>query len=239
MGAVRKMIEPYQDRFQAGQALAEVLQVYANASPVVLALPRGGVPVALPIAQALNAPLDVVMARKIGAPNDKGCGLGAVIDGPASRWVVNQDRLEFLNPPAGWFEAERDRQLSDLKGLRRLYCGNRPPVSLKGRTVILADDGLDTGGTARVALMALAEEAPARLMLAVPVGARRVVNALQKLADQIICLAMPEPFQGIGAYYRQFEPLSDVDVAGLLSYARHTRTLGRFAHPEPVACLAH
>ena len=210
----------YKNRSQAGQVLAARLRPYIHHNPIILAVPRGGVPVGYQVARELEAPLDVLMVSKIGAPGNKDMALGAITDGAARRWVANQAMLEYLNPPAGWFEAERDRQIDSIERRRRLYRGYTDPIVITGRTVIVVDDGVATGSTARVALFALAEAAPARLVWAAPVGPADVTEGLKALADDVVCLATPDVVKHIETYYQDSCPVSDQDVLSLLARCR-------------------
>lgn len=209
----------FRDRAHAGQELAKALLHLKSEQPVVLALPRGGVPIAFEAATLLTAPLDVVLVRKIGAPGDEELALGAVIDGANPQTVINQALLQQINPPPGWFEEEMQRQLAELERRRQHYCGDRPAPSLAGRCVIVIDDGIATGATMRAALKGLHQAQPRRIVLAVPVGPRDVIEALQNDVDELICLAMPEPFIGVGRHYENFDQTSDEEVIELLRRA--------------------
>lgn len=209
------------DRRSAGLALAEALVPHAAERPLVLALPRGGVPVAFEVARTLRTELDILLVRRIGAPGYTGLGLGAVIDGADPQFVVNEEVMRQIRPPDGWFETEMQRQLLELEQARRLYCSERP-ASVSGRCVILVDDGIDTGASVRAALKGLAKAAPERLILAVPVAPREIVADLQPLVDELVCLAMPEPFGSVGRHYADFADTTDQEVADLLMEARGT-----------------
>ncbi|EXF42970.1 phosphoribosyl transferase domain-containing protein [Pseudomonas sp. BAY1663] len=209
----------FRDRQHAGQELAEALLPLADEHPLVLALPRGGVPVAFEVARQLKAQLDLVLVRKIGAPGNEELALGAVVDGAEPQWVVNQGLLRQLNPPESWFDEEMQRQLVELERRRRQYCGNRPAPKVAERCVIVVDDGIATGATARAALKGLARAGARHLVLAVPVGPRDVIEALREEVDELICLAMPEPFIGVGLHYANFEQTSDEAVIDLLQRA--------------------
>lgn len=209
----------FRDRVHAGQELAEALLHLASEQPLVLALPRGGVPVAFEVAALLKAPLDVVLVRKIGAPGNEELALGAVIDGANPQWVVNQGLLRQINPPASWFDEEMQRQLTELERRRKHYCGDRPAPSVADRCVIVIDDGIATGATVRAALKGLRQAGPRWMVLATPVGPRDVIEALQSEVDELICLAMPEPFIGVGRHYGDFDQTSDQQVVELLRQA--------------------
>ncbi|WP_349573416.1 phosphoribosyltransferase [Azotobacter salinestris] len=209
------------DRRSAGLELAEALMPRAADRPLVLALPRGGVPVAFEVARMLHTELDILLVRRIGAPGHSGLALGAVIDGANPQFVVNEEVMRQVRPPSGWFEQEMQRQLQELERARRLYC-SEPPIPVAGRCVILVDDGIDTGSSVRAALKGLAKSAPAQLILAVPVAPREVAKDLQLLVDELVCLAMPEPFGSIAQHYGDFAETTDQEVVGLLAEARHS-----------------
>lgn len=209
----------FRDRVHAGKELAEALAHLTNEQPLVLALPRGGVPVAFEVASALHARLDLVLVRKIGAPGNEELALGAVIDGANPQWVVNQQLLQQINPPPSWFQEEMQRQLTELERRRKHYCGDRPAPSVADRCVIVIDDGIATGATVRAALKGLRQAGPRRMVLATPVGPRDVIGALQSEVDELICLAMPEPFIGVGRHYGDFDQTRDEEVIDLLRRA--------------------
>lgn len=212
------------DRRQAGQALARALKPLVQGSPVVLALPRGGVPVAYEIAKALQAPLDLVLVRKIGAPGHEEFAVGAVVDGASPTWVVNQALLDYFKVTTQWFEAAKDAQLEEIKRRRARYCGDRPPVPLSGRELIVVDDGVATGSTARVALLSLRDAQPQRLIFAVPVAPQESLDILRPLVDELVCLATPEPFHAVGLHYADFRQTTDEEVIELLDKARAERS---------------
>lgn len=207
------------DRLSAGLELAEALTPHVADRPLVLALPRGGVPVAFEVARMLRAELDILLVRRIGAPGHSGLALGAVIDGANPQFVINEKVMRQVRPPPGWFEAEMQRQLQELERVRRLYC-SEPPIPVVGRCVILVDDGVDTGSSVRASLKGLAKSAPEQLILAVPIGPQETVKDLQPLVDELVCLAMPEPFGSIRQHYADFRETTDQEVAELLAQAR-------------------
>ena len=209
----------FSDRREAGRQLARRLMKLKSERPIVLALPRGGVPVAFEVAQALEAPLDVVMVRKIGAPSHPELGLGAVVDGADPKLVFNDEVIAFVDPDPAYLEAEKRRQLEEIERRKRLYRGDRPQPPVEGRLVIVIDDGIATGGTVKAVLRALAAAKPARRVLAVPVAPRESIAALRPEADDIVCLAMPEPFFAVGNYYRDFRQTTDEEVVELLQRA--------------------
>jgi len=194
--------------------------IYAEQSPVVLALPRGGVPVAFEVAKALRAPLDLVFVRKIGAPGRAEFGLGAVVDGAHPQVVLNQEALGHLNVPPGYIEEETERQLQEIERRREHYLAGRRPVDVEGRVAIVVDDGIATGGTVRAALKGLSRAKPARLVLAVPVAPADTIDRLTTDADEVICLMTPEPFYAVGEHYDDFRQTSDREVTTLLDEAQ-------------------
>ena len=213
------MRQTFEDRADAGRQLAQALAHLKPDRPVVLALPRGGVPVGFEIARALDAPLDVVLVRKIGAPDQPELGLGAIVDGENPQVVLNEELIELLQPDRRYLEAEGERQLAEIERRRAVYRPGRFPISLKGRTIIVVDDGIATGGTMKAALQALAQVGAKRLVLAVPVAPPEVLRAFQPLADEIVFLMTPVPFYSVGAFYRDFTQTTDAEVIDLLSRA--------------------
>jgi putative phosphoribosyl transferase len=203
----------FTDRHDAGRQLAERLAPLRDSKPVVLALPRGGVPVAVEVAKALNAPLEVFVARKLGAPGRPELGIGAIAEGGvvvlderAGPWRGDDDQLRATTAAE---QAELERRVDR-------YRGGRPLPSLAGATVVLVDDGLATGGTARAALAALSEHRPGRLILAVPVAPPATVQRLAAEADEIVALHTPAVFRAVGQWYRHFDQTSDAEVLELL-----------------------
>lgn len=204
------------DRREAGRRLAEHLQKFAVLHPLVLALPRGGVPVAFEIAAALQAPLDILIVRKIGAPGHSEYGIGAVVDGNEPQLVLNEEAMSVVNASPAYIEAEKQRQLIEIERRRKAYLGNRRPLPVRDRTVILVDDGIATGGTVKAALKALRKAGARRIILAVPVAPQDVVETLQSEADEIVCLSTPHPFYAVGLHYTNFDQTSDEEVIRFL-----------------------
>lgn len=217
------------NRREAGRRLAMSLGYLAAEHPLVLALPRGGVPVAFEVAQALDAQLDLLFVRKIGAPGYAELGIGAVVDGADPQLVLNEAVVRDLAPSPNYIRAEMQRQLVEIERRREAYVGSTPPVAIAGRTVIMVDDGIATGGTVRAALRGVRKNRPARLILAVPVAAADSVAALADECDQIICLERPDPFYAVGAHYADFTQTEDDEVIRLFQEAQH---FGRARNPS-------
>jgi putative phosphoribosyl transferase len=209
----------FRDRAEAGRRLAERLLRLKGTDPVVLALPRGGVPVALPIAEALGAPLDLLLVRKIGAPGQPELALGAVVEGEPPQTVVNEDIAELfgVSPPA--IAREAALQLDEIARRRRLWLRGRPAVPPRGRAAIVVDDGIATGATVRAALSALERAGAARRVLAAPVAPRDTAEALRRLCDEAVFLAEPTDLGSVGAFYGDFHQLDDAEVTALLDRA--------------------
>lgn len=208
---------PFLDRADAGRKLAGALERFRSRSPVVLALPRGGVPVGLEVARALGAPLDVIDARKLGAPGHEELAVGAIAPG-----AVYVDRLlvRRLGVSAAYLEQITTAEGRELERRERLYRSGRPPLDVEGRVVILVDDGLATGATARAAVASLRQRRPAQVILAVPVGAPETVARLREVADEVVCLDTPPDFRAVSLAYRDFSPTSDAEVVSCLAAAR-------------------
>lgn len=207
----------FADRTDAGRQLAQALVKLDFDDPVVLALPRGGVPVAIEVAQALKAPLDLVMVRKIGLPGQPEVALAAVVDGARPDLEVN----EGIARHAGYSRLEivklAEPALAEIARRRAVYMEGRDHVRLSGRTAIIVDDGVATGATVRVALRSVRRQNPARLVLAVPVAPPEALEALAPLADDVICLLQPSHFMAVGAHYAAFDQVDDDTVIALLA----------------------
>jgi putative phosphoribosyl transferase len=207
----------FQNRAEAGRRLAARLAELGESGgqPLVLALPRGGVPVAAPVARELNGELDVLVVRKLGLPGHAELAMGAVAAGGVR--VLNEDVVRSFAVPPDAIEHVAERELEELDRRERLYRGDLPPLSVEGREVVLVDDGLATGATMRVAVSALRKRNVARVLVAVPVAAPDVCRALDQEADQAVCLETPEPFIAVGRWYRDFPQTDDEEVRRLLS----------------------
>jgi putative phosphoribosyl transferase len=210
----------FENRRDAGEQLARQLARFAPEHPLILALPRGGVPVAFEVAKALDAPLDLLIVRKIGAPGHEEFGIGAVVDGANPQLVLNEDIVRQLAVSPEYIRAELHRQLDEIERRRKAYCGDRLPAQTACRTVIVIDDGIATGGTMKAALRGTRKNAPAKLILAVPVAPLSTIRELSAECDEAVCLATPEPFGAVGAFYRDFRQTSDDEVIALLNEAR-------------------
>ena len=214
----------FANRGEAGLRLADKLLHLKDRKPVVLALPRGGVAVGFEIARALDAPLDIVLVRKIGVPWQPELALGAVTDGIGHEIFVDRNLAASLDVPDSYIEEETTRQLEEIERRRKSYCADRPVLEIAGRTAIVVDDGIATGATMRVALQAVRHRGPARLVLAVPVAPPDTLTALRTEVDEAVSLETPVELGAIGFYYRDFHQMSDAEVTDLL--ARATRSTG-------------
>lgn len=208
----------FRNRTDAGRKLAEMLTAYADRSDVlVLALPRGGVPVGFEVARALNVPLDVFLVRKLGLPGHEELAMGAIASGGVR--VLNSEVVSRLGISDEVLDEVAANELRELKRRERAYRGDRPAPVLEGRTVILVDDGLATGSSMRAAVAALREQNPARVVMAVPVAPPDTYAAFQRETDEAICVEMPEPFYAVGSWYQDFSQTTDDEVRELLKQA--------------------
>lgn len=207
----------FRDRADAGRRLAVRVLERQPARPVVLALPRGGVPVAAEVARACKAPLDLVLVRKLGAPSNPELAVGAVCGTPDDPQILRHPgTMRQLGVPDSWIDRAAARELAEIERRRRIYLGDRPPVDIKGRTVVLVDDGIATGATVSLALQLLRRQRPLRLLLAVPVAPPSALATLKPLCDDIVTLIATEDFHGVGQFYRDFHQVSDSEVVALL-----------------------
>jgi putative phosphoribosyl transferase len=212
------MLTRFRNRAEAGERLAGRLAPYANRSDVlVLALARGGVPVAFEVARALDAPLDVFVVRKLGVPGREELAMGAVASGGIR--VLNDDVVRALKIPDRVIEAVTSRELQELRWRERSYRGCRPPLEIGKRIVILVDDGMATGSTMRAAIEALRRLAPARIVVAVPTAPKSGCAEIRLVADECICGIMPDPFYAVGIWYDDFSQTTDEEVRDLLERA--------------------
>jgi len=210
----------FADRRAAGRLLAQAVMKLNLANPVVLALPRGGVPLGYEVAKALKAPLDVLLVRKIGAPGHAEYGIGALVDGASPQVVIDETAARMTGADKAYVDRQIALLLAEIERRRAIYLTG-PPIRLAGHTAIVVDDGIATGGTMRAALQALAKAGPARTVLAVPLAPRDVVTELRNHCDQLICLASPDPFYAVGAHYGDFTQTEDSEVIELLAEARN------------------
>jgi putative phosphoribosyl transferase len=227
-------MDEFQDRETAGRLLANELVGMELADPVVLALPRGGIPVAAEIARALKAPLDLVMVRKIGLPSQPELAAAAVVDGEQADIILNEEVLRWSGLSEEALQALAREQLKEIERRRKVYLSGRLPVSVAGRTAILVDDGIATGTTVRAALKALSRRRAGRIVLAVPVAPADTLSALRELVDDVICLIPATAFLGIGSFYRDFHQLTDSEVIRTL---KETSSSNAWTAPEPPSGL--
>jgi putative phosphoribosyl transferase len=213
------MLRRFTNRAEAGRVLAARLNAYANrTNVVVLALPRGGVPVAFEVAQALDAPLDVFLVRKLGTPGHSELAMGAIASGGVR--VLNPSVVEYLGIPDRVIDRITADEQKELERRERAYRDDRPPIEVLNRTIILVDDGLATGSTMRAAVAALKQQHPARLVVAVPVAPASTCEELREEVDEVVCPLSPEQFDGVGRWYEDFSQTSDGEVRALLEQSR-------------------
>ena len=215
----------FTDRREAGRWLAKVTRALNLDKPVVVALPRGGVPVGFEVARALNAPLDVLLVRKISAPGQEEYGIGAVIDGVSPQVVIDAAAARMTGADQNYIDDQVTLHLLEIERRRALYC-THPPICLGGRNVIVVDDGISNGGTVRAALAALTKLGPKRLVLAAPVGPAKLLAELSGRCDRVVYLLSPRPFRAVGLHYRNFAQVTDADVVQLLAKSRDIEGAG-------------
>ena len=211
----------FRDRVEAGRHLGEVLarQLGKQNDVIVLALPRGGVPVGAEVARALDAPLDVFIVRKLGVPGHEELAMGAIASGGVR--VLNRDVLSYVPLPQKAIDAVAEREQQELQRREREYRGSRPPLDVRNMTVIIVDDGLATGSTMRAAVEALKKMAPRAIIVAVPVAAPQTCEEFRNEGVDIVCLRTPEPFQAVGLWYEDFSQTTDEEVHELLQQPAH------------------
>ncbi|MEX2016131.1 MAG: phosphoribosyltransferase [Candidatus Hydrogenedentales bacterium] len=218
----------FSDRLAAGERLAELVEHLATEDPVVLALPRGGVPVAYPVARHLRAPLDVVLVRKLGAPGHEEFAIGAIAEGGYS--VLNRQVVSQLGVVDEQLSEIVAREAEELDRRGKLYRGDAPPISVEGMTAILIDDGLATGATMLVAVEAVRARGPKKLVVAVPVAPPESCEMLRAKVDEVICAVTPDPFRSVSLWYRQFQQTTDDEVRDLLQRAQRWAPSANTAH---------
>jgi putative phosphoribosyl transferase len=211
----------FRDRYHAGRELATHLRHYLGRSVIVLGLPRGGVPVAFEVAAALEAPLDVFLVRKLGVPGHEELAMGAIASGGIR--VLNERVIEGLQLSDEEIDRVAAAEIQELQRRNREYRDGRPPLDVRGKTVILVDDGLATGSTMRAALAAVRQLGPRQVVVAVPVGAHSTCRLFEKVADEVVCCTEPEPFYSVGRWYEDFSQTTDDEVRDLLEESRNTR----------------
>ena len=209
----------FANRSDAGRRLAGKLMHLKERPPAVLALPRGGVAIGFEIAQALGAPLDIVLVRKIGVPWQPELAVGAVTDGATPETFIDRDLAATLEIPESYLHEETTHQLAEIEQRREIYCAGRPRLEIIGRAAIVVDDGIATGATMRVALQAVRRRSPVHLVLAVPVAPTDTLAAVGEVADETVCLETPVGLEAIGFYYRDFHQMTDAEVIDLLARA--------------------
>jgi putative phosphoribosyl transferase len=214
----------FRDRSDAGRRLAKALSKYKGRSAVILALPRGGVPVAAEVAAVLKAPLDLILVRKIGVPVQPELAMGAVVDGASPVIVRNEEVIELSGTSAREFEDACASELAEIERRRQLYIGGRARAEITGQVVIVIDDGIATGATTRAALQAIRKRNPKELVLAVPVAPPDTIRQLRQEVDALICLETPEIFGAIGYFYRDFSQVSDQEVVEILKHFPATKS---------------
>jgi putative phosphoribosyl transferase len=230
---MRRSSVRFADRKDAGLALARSLVAQKYVDPVVLCLPRGGVPVAIEVARALRAPLDLVLVRKIGVPNQREVAAAAVVDGGAPEVFVNEDVLATAGITRSYVEKQAIIELDEIARRRHVYLEGRAHVPVEGRVLIVVDDGIATGASIRAAVAALRRKRPSKLVLAVPVASRSALEDLRSEVDEIVCLSCPEPFHAVGMYYDDFAQVDDNEVVRLMREANRSASTERSSGELP------
>jgi putative phosphoribosyl transferase len=212
----------FANRSEAGRVLAQRLLGFKSERPVVLALPRGGVPLGFEVARMLEAPLDLVLVRKIGAPFQSELAIGAVVNGTRAEMILNEEMVREFQIPESYLAEESARQLAEIERRRKLYLGGRARAPVEDCTAIVVDDGIATGATMQAALRATRRANPKRLVLAVPVAPPDTIEQLRPQADEVVCLATPRLFHAIGTFYEDFRQVTDEQVVELLRRAERS-----------------
>ncbi|MFI5398045.1 MAG: phosphoribosyltransferase [Candidatus Binatia bacterium] len=210
----------FKNRKDAGRKLVARLLRYEDEHSLILALPRGGVPVAYEVATALHAPLDVIVVRKLGAPGQPELGIGAVVDGDHPQSILNEEVMRMLEVSDQYLSREVALELQEIRRRQERYRSGRAPEPIEGRTAIIVDDGIATGGSVRAAIRGVRRLSPKRLVLAVPVAPPETIESLRPEVDDLVCLSMPPFFQAVGQFYEDFRQTSDDEVVELLDRAR-------------------
>jgi putative phosphoribosyl transferase len=210
----------FYDRRQAGKRLAEKLLRYKDEQPVILALPRGGVPVAFEVAMKLRAPLDIVIVRKLGAPGQKELAIGALVEAKKPLVFLNNYIMNALQVNESYLEEEIANKTEEMKRRQKMYRGEEQRTPLKNKTVIVVDDGIATGASMRAALMGLRADEPKKIILAVPVAPPDIIEELEQLVDEVVCLETPAIFFAVGEHYTDFSQTTDDEVIALLDEAK-------------------
>ncbi len=213
----------FENRDTAGALLAKALRPYVSDKPVVYALPRGGVPVAAAVAKEFNAPLDLILVRKIGAPGHVELAIGAIVDGSSPTIILNRDIIRELGVSGAYINNATEDALREIERRRALYLQNRRFISPEGRTAIIVDDGLATGATMEAAAAAMRKLKPSQLIIAAPVAPIDTLDRLRTIADTVVCLETPSPFWSVGRHYQSFPQLNDADVIEILDSYRAQR----------------
>jgi predicted phosphoribosyltransferase len=227
---------PFRDRSEAGRVLARKLMAYAGRPDVlVLGLPRGGVPVAFEVARDLEVPLDICAVRKLGVPGREELAMGAIASGGA--WVLNEGVIEGLSIPGRLIKEVAEREYRELKRREQVYRGDRPVIDVRGRTVILVDDGIATGSTMKAAAAALRRLGPARLVVAVPTASTSAGAQIAREVDEFVCVIEPDPFYAVGVWYDDFAQTTDDQVRDLLGQAAVEPAASRPARSKEVSCI--
>ncbi len=223
----------FSDRAHAGRLLAQQLTYLKLERPIVYALPRGGVPIGLEVAKALNAPLDLLIVRKIGVPWQPELAAASVVDGERPDIVFNENVLELAGLDHGQIEEAAKVELREIERRRNVYLKDRSPIAAEGRNAIIVDDGVATGASLKAAIMAIRRQNPARVIVAAPVGSSTTMAEIRGLADEVVCLWSPENFFAIGPYYDDFHQLSDGEVVDLLAQSMAFGKTSRIEGREP------